>query len=63
MGRDEHRKPKGKKALSQTPKSQIVDNDNIDVEFSEELADAEDKEAQARAHAADKRAKNKSPFV
>lgn len=55
MGRDEHRRPKGKKALAQTPKNQIVKN--ADVEFSEDLADAEDKEARARSRAAEQRAK------
>lgn len=55
MGRDEHRNPSGKKSLGQTPKSQIVDGK--DVEFSEELADADDKEAEARAAAARERAR------
>lgn len=34
-------------------------SDGIDVEFSEELADQEDKEAQARSNAADQRQKKK----
>ncbi|MBN8235469.1 YfhD family protein [Halobacillus kuroshimensis] len=56
MGRDEHHKGKGKqkRKLPQTPKSQK--HANIDVEFSEELADREDKIAQERAKAADRRA-------
>ncbi|WP_339230043.1 YfhD family protein [Oceanobacillus sp. FSL K6-2867] len=54
MGRDDHKK-KHNNYLAQTPKNQK--SDGIDVEFSEELADAEDKEAQARSRAADKRAK------
>lgn len=56
MGRDEHRKPKNN-FLSQTPKNQK--SDGRDIEFSEELADHEDKEAQARSRAADKRARKK----
>ncbi|WP_074435709.1 YfhD family protein [Oceanobacillus jeddahense] len=51
MGRDEHKKRKNN-FLSQTPKNQI--SDGIDVEFSDELADAEDKKAQARSRASDK---------
>ncbi|WP_017472985.1 YfhD family protein [Amphibacillus jilinensis] len=31
-------------------------NDGLDIEFSEELADQEDRQAKARADAADKRA-------
>ncbi|MBM7542045.1 YfhD family protein [Amphibacillus cookii] len=31
-------------------------NDGLDIEFSEELADQEDRQAQARSDAADKRA-------
>ncbi|WP_084268690.1 YfhD family protein [Oceanobacillus damuensis] len=53
MGRDDHNKRKNN-FLAQTPKNQK--SDGIDVEFSEEFADAEDKEAQARSRAADKRA-------
>jgi hypothetical protein len=34
-------------------------NDGLDIEFSKELADAEDLEAQERARQADERAKNK----
>lgn len=55
MGRDELNASKGKKRLAQTPKNQLTDNKY--VEFSEELADQDDKEAQARAKAADRRAK------
>ncbi|CDQ41075.1 MULTISPECIES: YfhD family protein [Virgibacillus] len=54
MGRDEHRKQRNN-YLSQTPKNQK--SDGLDVEFSEEFADHEDKEAQARGRHADKRAK------
>lgn len=55
MGRDEHRKARGKRFLAQTPKNQI--SDGVDIEFSEELADADDKEAIARMRAADERNK------
>jgi hypothetical protein len=34
-------------------------NDGLDIEFSQELADAEDLEAQERSQQADERAKNK----
>ncbi|ELK47012.1 YfhD family protein [Halobacillus sp. ACCC02827] len=56
MGRDDHRKGKGKQKykLPQTPKNEK--HPNIDVEFSEELADREDKIAQERSKAADRRA-------
>lgn len=56
MGRDEHKRTKNN-FLSQTPKDQK--SDGRDIEFSEEMADREDKEAQARSRAADKRAKKK----
>jgi len=56
MGRDEHKK-KNNKHMAQTPKQQLTDG--IDVEFSEELADENDKKALARRQAADRRAKNK----
>ncbi|GIO21485.1 YfhD family protein [Oceanobacillus sp. J11TS1] len=56
MGRDEHKKRKNN-YLSQTPKNQI--SDGIDVEFSDEFADADDRVAQARSRAADKRARKK----
>ena len=55
MGKDEHNKPKGRNRFAQTPKTQITKN--TDIEFSEELADADDKEAQARARAAERRIK------
>jgi len=57
MGRDEHRTKRGKRHLAQTPKNQI--SDGLDIEFSEELADADDKEALERSEAADRRAKKK----
>ncbi|UOQ85498.1 YfhD family protein [Gracilibacillus salinarum] len=56
MGRDEHKKKAGKNRLAQTPKQEKTDG--IDVEFSSELADAEDLEAQMRSKQADKRAKS-----
>lgn len=55
MGRDEHSKSRGKRFLAQTPKNQI--SDGIDVEFSEELADEDDKEAQERRRKAENRVK------
>ncbi|MDY0410327.1 YfhD family protein [Virgibacillus soli] len=55
MGRDEHRKSRGKRHLAQTPKNQL--SDGLDIEFSEELADDDDKEAQNRSKAADRRVK------
>ncbi|MUK89445.1 YfhD family protein [Ornithinibacillus sp. L9] len=56
-GRDDHNKSKGHNYLAQTPKNQK--SDGRDIEFSEELADHNDKEAQARSRAADQRAKRK----
>ncbi|WP_164670841.1 YfhD family protein [Virgibacillus doumboii] len=56
MGRDEHKTSRrGRSRLAQTPKKQK--SDGRDIEFSEEFADHDDKEAQARSRAADKRAK------
>ncbi|GGB42161.1 YfhD family protein [Virgibacillus dakarensis] len=55
MGRDEHNKSRGRNYLAQTPKN--LKSDGIDVEFAEELADQDDKEAQTRSKAADKRVK------
>ncbi|WP_405099036.1 YfhD family protein [Oceanobacillus sp. FSL H7-0719] len=54
MGRDEHRKKKNS-FLAQTPKQQI--RDGMDIEFSQELADQDDIEAQSRSKAASKRMK------
>ncbi|QDP41042.1 YfhD family protein [Radiobacillus deserti] len=54
MGRDDH-KGKSRNKLAQTPKYEKT-TDGIDVEFSRELADHEDIEAQARSKAADARA-------
>lgn len=56
MGRDEHKKSRGKQFLAQTPKQQI--SDGVDVEFSEEVADHDDKKAQARRKRADQRNKS-----
>ncbi|MFG6119614.1 YfhD family protein [Thalassobacillus sp. B23F22_16] len=60
MGRDDHRKANGKNdsSLPQTPKYEKKAH-ALDIEFSEELADHEDREAQARSQAADARMKNK----
>ncbi|MCU9614637.1 YfhD family protein [Caldibacillus lycopersici] len=49
--------PDNKATLPQTPKN--MKSDGIDVEYSEELADLQDREAVARSEAAEKRAKNK----
>lgn len=57
MGRDEHSKARGKRFMAQTPKNQL--SDGIDVEFSEEMADADDKEAIARSKQANKRVKKR----
>ncbi|PWU68943.1 MULTISPECIES: YfhD family protein [Gracilibacillus] len=55
MGKDEHKLNSNRNKLAQTPKNQI--GDGLDIEFSEEVADIEDKQAQARSRAADKRVK------
>ncbi|WP_084157424.1 YfhD family protein [Oceanobacillus manasiensis] len=57
MGRDEHRNSKNN-FLAQTPKN-LKDSDGVDIEFSKELADQDDLEAQERSKAADRRAKKK----
>lgn len=57
MGRDEHRNSKNN-FLAQTPKN-LKNSDGLDIEFSKELADKEDLEAQARSKAADHRARKK----
>ncbi|WP_106495165.1 YfhD family protein [Lentibacillus sp. Marseille-P4043] len=54
MGRDEHKSRKNN-YLAQTPKKQL--SDGIDVEFAEEFADEDDKQAQARSRAANNRVK------
>lgn len=53
MGRDDNPTSRGKRHLAQTPKQQI--SDGIDVEFSKEYADHDDKVAHARRKQADKR--------
>ncbi len=58
-GQTRNNKHKNKARLSQTPKKDIVANDGLDVEYSEELADTDDLEAQERAREADKRAHNR----
>ncbi|MBS4179124.1 YfhD family protein [Lederbergia citrea] len=59
MGRDDRSKArdKNKQKLPQVPKN--MKSDGLDVEFSEEMADQDDREAMARSQAADKRAKRK----
>ncbi|MED1204984.1 YfhD family protein [Heyndrickxia acidicola] len=48
---------KDKRSLPQVPKN--LKSDGRDVEYSQELADHDDLEAQARSEAADKRAKKR----
>ncbi|WP_018663850.1 YfhD family protein [Heyndrickxia acidiproducens] len=57
MGRAHKHKTrdKNKATLPQVPKNMKIDG--RDVEFSEVLADQDDREAQARSQAAEKRAK------
>lgn len=57
-GQSKKGKHKDKTHLPQTPKNQKIEPDGLDIEFSQELADHEDIEAQARAKAADDRAKD-----
>ncbi|WLV24033.1 YfhD family protein [Aciduricibacillus chroicocephali] len=59
MGRDEHATKRGNRHLAQTPKNQVKESDGMDIEFSEELADTEDREAQERSKAAEARVKGK----
>ncbi|MED4403515.1 YfhD family protein [Metabacillus fastidiosus] len=57
MGRSNKQKTRdgNKGSLPQVPKNLKIEPDGIDEEFSRELADVDDKEAQARASAANKR--------
>jgi hypothetical protein len=57
MGRNSihHNRDKNKQKLPQVPKN--LKRDGLDIEFSEELSDHEDIEAQARSKAADQRAR------
>lgn len=59
MGRARGQKTrdKNKATLPQVPKD--MKSDGIDVEYSEELADLQDREAVARSEAAEKRAKKR----
>lgn len=57
MGRDEHNTSKGLNRLDQTPKNQITDDKY--VEFSDELANQDNKEARARAEAPERRVERK----
>ncbi|SFP45714.1 YfhD family protein [Salibacterium halotolerans] len=54
QSRNNQHKPKDK--LSQTPEKDIQ-QDGMDMEFSKDISDLEDKEAQSRSRAADKRAR------
>lgn len=51
-------KGKRKSSLSQTPEKDIV-RDGRDIEFSQEFADLDDREALERSKEADRRAKRK----
>ncbi|MBL4953589.1 YfhD family protein [Neobacillus sp. OS1-32] len=59
MGRSrgQRTRDKNKATLPQVPKN--MKSDGIDVEFSQELADQADLEAQARSNAANQRVKNR----
>lgn len=59
MGRSrgQRSRDKNKATLPQVPKN--MKSDGLDIEFSRELADQDDLEAQARAQAADSRQKNR----
>lgn len=46
--------------MKRANKQKEIKSDGLDVEFSQEVADNADLEAQARAKAADERAKRKS---
>lgn len=56
MGKDEHNRRRGRNFLAQTPKNQKASS--RDIEFSQELADHDDLEAQERSNAADARVRN-----
>lgn len=55
--RGQRTRDKNKATLPQVPKN--MKSDGIDVEFSQELADQADLEAQARSNAANQRVKNR----
>lgn len=59
MGRDDrHRaRDKNQAKLPQTPRRDLAP-DGLDIEFSRELADVEDLEAQQRAREAEERVRN-----
>lgn len=61
MGRGQkHREnDNNKNSLPQTPKNEKIEPDGQDIEFSQELADADDLEAQRRAQAVEERAKER----
>lgn len=50
---------KNTQSLPQTPSYAKLPSDGRDIEFSQELADHDDLEAQARSNAADARAKSR----
>lgn len=54
-----HQRDNNSASMPQTPKYAKTTADGRDIEFSRELADKADMEAQARSQAADQRAKAK----
>ena len=56
--RGHNKRDKNKNSLAQTP-AQLKKTDGVDVEFSREIADQADMEAQARANAANQRVRVK----
>ncbi|MTH55483.1 YfhD family protein [Bacillus mangrovi] len=58
-GHKQHTRDKNKNGLAQVPKQLKKETDGTYEEFSRELADQADMEAQARANAANQRQKRK----
>jgi hypothetical protein len=54
MGRDEHRSRKNKR-LGQTPKQQLIQPEELETEFAEEIASAGDRNTEERVRAQKKR--------
>lgn len=53
-----HQRDNNSSSMPQTPKYAKTTSDGRDIEFSQELVDSADLEAQARSEAADRRAKS-----
>lgn len=58
-GQAQHARDKNKAGLPMTPKYEKIQPDGRDIEFSQELADLADIQAQERSKAADARVKGK----